>query len=133
MDSILLSGLALIILYLLLKPKRRRKDISYIQFRIDRENDQKKIQQEIDDKKLERDAKAEALDMFNQWVSGQLIVVRKPIIKFIMNHYPYESKYRSEDLDEIRKNELTRLQNQYEKKYGTHRNGGLFDYRKWQG
>lgn len=105
---------AAIILYFFSTVKKLPKiNLSYSQFCIERKDNQKKIQQKFDDEQLIRDAKAEALDMFQQWVNGNIMIIHKPIIKFIICHYPYTSKYTSEDLNKIRTEEFTKLINEY--------------------
>jgi hypothetical protein len=125
---------AIIIFFLILLCQRKKKDfkVSYEKQCFDWENEQKKIAQDFDDKHLLIDAKREALDMFQQWLAGNLIIIRKPIIKFSMCHYPYTSKYTSEDLDTIRKEEFTRLKNEYQNTYGTNRNGCVQHDGKWK-
>lgn len=88
--------------------------------------DFKKQKQEWSDMQLERQARQTALDMYDQYIKGNCIIIKKPIASFITCHYPFESKYTSESYDQLVNLEYKKIIEQY----GIIRNGNFFDNRK---
>lgn len=104
---------------------RKKRKPSFEQIRIEADNEYKQLLQKDEDERLERAAKREGLDMFEQWLNGNLIIVPRPQTTFIKCYYPYESKYDSKSYNQMASNHFNELKNQHTKKHGTDSNGRM--------
>ena len=82
--------------------------------------------QNLEDMHIERDARHEALDMFHQWVSGELIIIAKPQ-RCIINVYT-ESRFDSNTYTEFRDGYYRKLKADYLEKYPDFKRKSILDY-----
>lgn len=69
------------------------------------------LRQEWEDKKVEMAARREALDLYEQWVSGHMVLIARPQLTFLMVYT--KARYDSESYQALVKAEFEKLKSNH--------------------